>query len=34
VAAREVTLPLHPLLTEDQVQIVVSAVKIALTEAG
>ena len=32
VAAREVTLPLHPLLNEDQVQMVVSAVKEALRE--
>jgi dTDP-4-amino-4,6-dideoxygalactose transaminase len=30
VAAREVTLPLHPLLSEDHVQMVVSAVKDAL----
>jgi dTDP-4-amino-4,6-dideoxygalactose transaminase len=31
VAAREVTLPLHPLLNEDDVRMVVSAVKMALT---
>jgi len=33
VAAREVTLPLHALLTEEQVHMVVSAVKVALAES-
>jgi dTDP-4-amino-4,6-dideoxygalactose transaminase len=33
VATREVTLPLHPLLNEDQVQFVVSAVRVALRES-
>ncbi len=34
VAAREVTLPLHPLLSEDQVRMVVSAVRMAVSESG
>jgi dTDP-4-amino-4,6-dideoxygalactose transaminase len=33
VAAREVTLPLHPLLNDNQVQFVVSAVRVALRES-
>jgi dTDP-4-amino-4,6-dideoxygalactose transaminase len=33
VAAREVTLPLHPLLTDDQVHFVVLAVNVALRES-
>jgi dTDP-4-amino-4,6-dideoxygalactose transaminase len=34
VTTREVTLPLHPLLNEDQVNLVVSAVRVALRESN